>query len=57
MLERAIRQAILTLDKKGNSKRSIARALGVSRTSVKEVLESGEVDVPTLERRELPRIR
>jgi transposase len=62
VLERAIRQAILTLNDKGNSRRSIARALGISRTSVKEVLESGEVDVPTLERRELfeehlPRIR
>lgn len=53
MLERAIRQAILTLSEKGNSQRTIAKSLGISRASVKKVLESGEIDVPALDRPEL----
>lgn len=53
MLERAIRQAILTLSEKGNSQRTIAKSLGISRASVKKVLESGEIDVPVLDRPEL----
>lgn len=52
MLERAIRQAILTLHEKGNSQRAIARSLAISRDSVKKVLESGEIDVPALDRPE-----
>lgn len=52
MQTRDIRAAILTLRNKGNGVRAIARALGVSRNTVRRVLASGEVEVPVLERAE-----
>ena len=42
----------LALSQKGLGVRAIAKALGVSRNSVRKVLESGELDVPPLQRSE-----
>lgn len=53
MLDWDTRQAILTLRKKGLGTRAIARAVGISRNSVKKVLLSGCPDVPRIERAEL----
>jgi transposase len=50
MIEFDTRMAILSLWRAGNSVRSIARALKVSRNTVKKVLASGTAEVPTLER-------
>lgn len=52
MQHRDIRAAIFTLQRKGNGFRSIARALGISRNTVRRVLASGSVDVPPIERAE-----
>ncbi len=52
MLDEATRAAILRLRKEGHGTRSIARALGISRSSVKDVLKSGSAEVPALERSE-----
>lgn len=52
MLDRDIRAAVLTLAKQGRGVRAIARAAGISRNSVKKVLESGEAEVPPLARSE-----
>ncbi len=52
MQSRDIREAIFTLQKKGHGVRSIARALGVSKNTVKRVLTSGQVEVPAIERTE-----
>lgn len=52
MLDRDIRAAALTLARKGRGLRVIAKALGISRNSVKKILESGEADVPPLQRLE-----
>jgi len=46
MLNQEIRTAIFTLHQKGHGPRAIARALGVSRTSVKHVLKSGTAAPP-----------
>ncbi len=50
MIEYATRTAILELARKGNGPRAIARALGVSRNTVRKVLDSGVAEVPPLDR-------
>jgi transposase len=53
MLDQATRAAILKLHEQGHGSRSIARALNISRGAVREVLGSGQAQVPPLERAEL----
>lgn len=50
MLDREIRTAILTLAAKGRRIREISRAVGVSRNSVKAVLEQGDAQPKARER-------
>jgi len=58
MLDQTERQAILTLHERGLGKRAIARALGISRNTVREVLIDGHATPPPLERAEqLERVR
>jgi hypothetical protein len=52
MLDQTIRQAILTLREAGNGTRAIARALGISRGAVKDVLADGTAAPPALTRAE-----
>lgn len=52
MLDQTTRSAILRLHEQGHGARAIARALGVSRGAVKEVLAQGSAEVPRLERAE-----
>jgi hypothetical protein len=53
MLERDVRIAILELSRRGLGSRRIAQDLGLSRTSVRRVVESGEADRPAFQREEL----
>ncbi len=53
MLDQKLRAAILALHEKGRSRRSIARALKISRDTVKEVIASGSMEVPLLVRPQL----
>src|ERR1700723_3559150 len=53
MLDQSTRAAILKLHEQGHGTRSIAKALKISREAVREVLKSGQVQVPPLERAEL----
>jgi transposase len=53
MLDEATRIAILKLQEAGQGKRAIARALGVARTTVARVIESGSEELPALKRAEL----
>jgi hypothetical protein len=53
MLDQKQRAAILALHQSGQGTRSIARALKVSRTAVKDVLGSGSVEVPPIVRPQL----
>lgn len=46
MLDRDMRAAIFKLRERGHGLRTIARALGIARNSVREVLRSGEQEVP-----------
>jgi transposase len=50
MLDKPTRTAILALAAKGRSRREIARALGVSRNSVKQVLREGAAEPGAIER-------
>lgn len=50
MLDRETRSAILRLNKEGHGSRKIAKDLGISRTSVREVIESGSSELPKRER-------
>ena len=50
MLDRETREVILRLNAEGHGIRPIARALKISRNSVKKVLIEGTVEVPELER-------
>lgn len=50
MQSRDIRSAILTLQKQGRGLNAIARAVKVSRNTVRRVLASGSADVPVIER-------
>jgi transposase len=52
MLEQGARQAILELQRRGQSVRAIARALQVSRAAVRDVLRRGSAEVPRLARPE-----
>jgi transposase len=52
MLDQSTRQAILTLHEKGLGKRAIARALSISRNSVRDVLADKRATPPPLERTE-----
>jgi transposase len=49
MIEQELRAAIFTLRAKGKGTRKIARALGLSRNTVREILRSGQVAVPCRE--------
>jgi hypothetical protein len=53
MLDEATRTAILKLKEQGHGSRKIAHALGVARSSVRRVIDSGSVRVPGLVRAEL----
>jgi hypothetical protein len=53
MLSEETRAAILELAKKGVRRRRIAKLLSISRGSVDEVLRSGQVEVPRIERPEM----
>jgi len=53
MLDQKMRAAILVLHEKGRSRRSIARALKVSRGTVKDVIASGSEQVPLIARPQL----
>jgi transposase len=52
MLSQAQRAAILELQEQRMSKREIARVLGVSRLTVRKVLQSNSVSVPEIQRPE-----
>jgi transposase len=52
MLDQSTRVAVLRLHKKGHGTRAIARALGISRGAVKDVLEAGTAEVPEITRTE-----
>ncbi len=52
MLDRDQRAAILTLHRQGHGVRPIARAVGVSRNSVRKVLAEGSAEVPSIVRAE-----
>ncbi|KAF0169889.1 MAG: hypothetical protein FD161_4910 [Limisphaerales bacterium] len=52
MLDQSTRTAILRLHEQRHGSRAIARALGVSRGAVREVLKAGTTAVPPLERAE-----
>ena len=52
MLDHSTRSAVLRLRQQGHGTRAIARALGVSRGAVREVLRSAQAEVPRLERAE-----
>ena len=49
MLDQSTRQAILRLREQGHGSRAIARALGISRGAVREVLDAKSVSVPRLD--------
>lgn len=53
MLDQSMRSAILKLHERGVGSRSIARALKVSRETVRDVLKSKMAEVPRVERDEL----
>ena len=50
MIDQARRAVILRLHEQGRGKRAIARALGVSRNAVREVIDSGSDKVPEVKR-------
>lgn len=52
MLDQSTRVAILRLHEEGHSTRAIARALGVSRGAVRDVLRAGTAEVPSQVRAE-----
>jgi len=53
VLDQTTRAAILRLRLEGHGTRRIATALGISRNAVREVLRTGTVEVPRIERPEL----
>lgn len=53
MLDEATRSAILTLHAKGHGTRAIAHSLGVARSTVRRVIDSGHAPVPPIVRAEL----
>ena len=52
MLDQGLRSAILSLQAKGHGIRQIARALQISRGTVRTVLKTGHPTVPRIERAE-----
>jgi transposase len=52
MLDQGLRTAILSLEAKGHGIRQIARALQISRGTVRTVLTAGSPPVPRIERAE-----
>ena len=52
MLDQGLRTAILSLQAKGHGIRQIARALQISRGTVRTVLHAGSATVPRIERAE-----
>lgn len=52
MLDTDIRTAVFTLKKKGMGIRGVARALNISRNTVRRVLKSGKKEVPSIKRAE-----
>lgn len=52
MLDQTIRQTILTLREAGHGTRAIARALGISRGAIKDVLANGTAEPPAFVRAE-----
>jgi transposase len=52
MIDQATRTAILHLREKGHGFRTIAKALGLARQTVRDVIEDGRVEVPVLQRGE-----
>lgn len=52
MLDRDTRAVILRLHREGYGSRRIAQGVGVSRNAVRDVIRSGQVEVPALERPE-----
>ncbi len=53
MIDLDARTAILELHRKGHGLRTIAKLLGVSRNTVRDVVRTGQAEVPKLEREEL----
>jgi transposase len=53
MLDEATRIAILKLKSQGHGSRTIAKAVGVARSTVRQVIDSGSAEVPPLVRAEL----
>jgi transposase len=52
MLDQTTRAAVLRLREAGHGTRAIARALGISRGTVKQILKAGTDEIPTLSRAE-----
>ena len=53
MIDLDVRTTILALARQGHGNKTIARWVGVSKTSVKKVIRSGQAGVPALERAEI----
>ena len=49
MIDPELRKAVFALRDKGKGTRAIARALGISRNTAREIVRSGQVDVPSRE--------
>lgn len=52
MLDEKTRATIFTLQQAGHGKRAIARMLGISRNTVRQIIASGATEVPALDRAE-----
>src|SRR5262245_38387761 len=50
MIDQELRTAIFAMRGKGQGIRTIARALGIARNTVREILRSGQVSVPEVTR-------
>jgi len=53
MIDEATRTAILKLKSQGHGSRTIAKAVGVARSTVRQVIDNGSAEVPPLVRTEL----
>jgi hypothetical protein len=53
MLDEATRTAILKLKSQGHGSRTIAKVVGVARSTVRQVIDSGSAEIPPLVRAEL----
>lgn len=52
MLDESTRNAVLKLHQQGHGRRAIAKALNISRASVRKVLRAGNAEVPPMQRAE-----